>query len=1770
MSSLSDQLAQVASSNATVALDRKRRQKLHSASLIYNSKTAATQDYDFIFENASKALKELSQIEPKFDIFSRTLFSESSITLDRNVQTKEEIRDLDNAIDAYLLLASSKWHLVPTLHATEWLVRRFQIHVKNTEMFLLSTLNYYQTPVFKRILSIVKLPPLFNCLSNFVRSEKAPTGLTMVKLFNDMDFLKLYTNYLDQCIKHNATYTNQLLFTTCCFINVIAFNSSNDEKLNQLVPILLEISAKLLASKSKDCQIAAHTILVVFATALPLKKPIILAAMETILSNLDDKDAKHSALVTICKLFQTLKGQGNVDQLPSKIYKLFDSKFDAAFVLAFLDKASKPACDKFITSYTRSVARYDQTKLDSILNLLKKIKLEKYEVRLIITDLIHISEILENKSQLIELFEYFTSINEDLVLKCLRYLGLTGEIFEIRLTTSLFTNVDTNADIVKQLCDPMEATRNGTVPSFQAFLDIHSNFINTTNMSILAESGERFKKVLSLFTEAIGKGYQASSFLTSFFTTLESRITFLLRVTISPAAPTALKLISLNNISKYINSIEKEANIFTLVPCLICALQDASIKVRIGVKKILSLIARRPSTKHYFLSDKLYGENITIPMLNPKDSEAWLAGFLSEYVTENYDISRIFTPKKNEGVFVLFWANQALLIPSPYAKTVLLDNLNKSSSSTSSYSSLFEEFISHYLKNRSSWEACCAANKANFERFERALVNLVSLKEKQSFMIDFVLDALNSDYEQLANLAAERLIGIFPSLNNVQKLRIVQNMVDSSSNVELSYDTVGVLQSLPLDSEIFVSILNQNSISNEMDQTDFSKRRRRRSSTSKNAFLKEEVSQLAELHLRKLTITLEALDKIKNVGSEKLLSTLFSLLSDLETLDQDGGLPVLYAQETLISCMLNTITFLKEHGCTELTNIRADILVSAIRNSASPQVQNKLLLVIGSLATLSSEVILHSVMPIFTFMGAHSIRQDDEFTTTVVERTILTVVPALIKNSKENEKEEMEFLLLSFTTALQHVPRHRRVKLFSTLIKTLGPVKALGSFLFLIAQQYSSALVNFKIGDARTLIEFIKALLVDLHVSEQLSGLNDLLDIIKSLTSSKKSSEKKKLLESRVLFSNGILNVPESEFLAFINNAFEFFNKITEETDQDYYDVRKNLRLKVYSVLLDETSDEKLIKRIRDEFGTLLETLLFFINSLEVTFSSILSQENDEVSDSETSFSDHTSEIKEILFKVLGGVLNILPVDEFVNAVLPLLNTSSNEDIRYHLTLVIGSKFELESSEAIPIVNNVLKVLLGRMPLESKSVAISQVILNTMTALVSKYGKKLDGSILTQTLTLATEKMTSDMTEVKISSLALITNCVQVLGVKSIAYYPKIVPPALQLFDGSLADSVNPLKEQLQVAILLLFAGLIKNIPSFLMSNIFDVLHVIYFADEVDSSIRLSVISLIIEHIDLKEVLRVLYKIWSIEVATSNDTVAVSLFLSTLESTVEKIDKKSATSQSPIFFKLLLSLFEFRSICTFDNNTISRIEASVHEIANAYVLKMNDKVFRPLFVLLVRWAFDGEGVTNAGITEVERLLAFFKFFNKLQENLRGIITSYFTYLIEPTDILLKRFITKDIENINLRRLVINSLTSSLKFDRDEYWKSTSRFELISESLVNQLSSIESPIGKYLVKAIGALASNNSGVDEHNLTLNKLIVEHMKASCSSTEKLWAVRSMKLIYSKIGESWLVLLPQLVPVIAELLEDDDEEIEREVRTGLVKVVENVLGEPFERYLD
>ena len=66
--------------------------------------------------------------------------------------------------------------------------------------------------------------------------------------------------------------------------------------------------------------------------------------------------------------------------------------------------------------------------------------------------------------------------------------------------------------------------------------------------------------------------------------------------------------------------------------------------------------------------------------------------------------------------------------------------------------------------------------------------------------------------------------------------------------------------------------------------------------------------------------------------------------------------------------------------------VRADILIDCIRTTTSPQLRNTSLLLISALASVAPELILHSVMPVFTFMGTNILRQDDEFSAYVVKQ----------------------------------------------------------------------------------------------------------------------------------------------------------------------------------------------------------------------------------------------------------------------------------------------------------------------------------------------------------------------------------------------------------------------------------------------------------------------------------------------------------------------------------------------------------------------------------------------------------------------------------------------------------------------------------------------------------------------------------------------------------------------------------------------------------------
>lgn len=102
--------------------------------------------------------------------------------------------------------------------------------------------------------------------------------------------------------------------------------------------------------------------------------------------------------------------------------------------------------------------------------------------------------------------------------------------------------------------------------------------------------------------------------------------------------------------------------------------------------------------------------------------------------------------------------------------------------------------------------------------------------------------------------------------------------------------------------------------------------------------------------------------------------------------------------------------------------------------SNNPQTYHQALLLLAQLGPLVPEQLVHNVMPIFTFMGANVLQRDDAYSLRVVEKTLESIVPALVKSTKRSSADrealvsDLKELLGVFADAAAHVPRHRRIK----------------------------------------------------------------------------------------------------------------------------------------------------------------------------------------------------------------------------------------------------------------------------------------------------------------------------------------------------------------------------------------------------------------------------------------------------------------------------------------------------------------------------------------------------------------------------------------------------------------------------------------------------------------------------------------------------------------------------------------------------------------------
>lgn len=129
----------------------------------------------------------------------------------------------------------------------------------------------------------------------------------------------------------------------------------------------------------------------------------------------------------------------------------------------------------------------------------------------------------------------------------------------------------------------------------------------------------------------------------------------------------------------------------------------------------------------------------------------------------------------------------------------------------------------------------------------------------------------------------------------------------------------------------------------------------------------------------------------------------------------------------------------------------------------------------------------------------------------------------------------------------------------------------------------------------------------------------------------------------------------------------------------------------------------------------------------------------------------------------------------------------------------------------------------------------------------------------------------------------------------------------------------------------------------------------------------------------------------------------------------------------------------------FDTDTVSELEAETYDVAIKMIYKFNDATFRPIFSNLVDWA--STSLPKKDKTgKILRMQSLYGFMAIFFDNLKSIVTSYATYIIDNTVEVLKNVNPKDAESRDLWGKVLQSLVKCLEHDQDEFWQSPIHFD----------------------------------------------------------------------------------------------------------------------------
>ncbi|XP_044034092.1 HEAT repeat-containing protein 1 isoform X1 [Siniperca chuatsi] len=953
---------------------------------------------------------------------------------------------------------------------------------------------------------------------------------------------------------------------------------------------------------------------------------------------------------------------------------------------------------------------------------------------------------------------------------------------------------------------------------------------------------------------------------------------------------------------------------------------------------------------------------------------------------------------------------------------------------------------------------------------------------------------------------------------------------------------------------------------------------------------------------QRVTLILELLQHKKKLKrAQMLVPVLFSLLA--RSLEPGSGdqTNMEYTKQLLLSCLLNVCHKLSPGGgaagpdVLDEDKFSVELVVQCIRASDMPQTHHHALLLLGAAAAIFPEKVLHNIMPIFTFMGANIMRLDDAYSFRVIDKTVQMVIPALIKahqlsdgSSSAHVVAVVTRILHVFADALPHVPDHRRLPVLAQLVTTLGPARFLWVLLLLLFELHTTQTAGSASEKDAALekdVDFWISLCCQFEVTDQLASLVHILNFLLQLpddrddaavkrsvgrreAKKKKEEEEEEEKVEELIFSLEAHSSKELRHFKFLSVSFvaqllgsaSFIGKVADGGD----------------------GEDESLRRLQQ---TLLEEILRYVHSVARCV--------------EENADKPTAKFWRVLlnkaYDVLDKVNSLLPTDTFITVMRGLMGNQLPSVRRKAMELLNNklqhrTQWEEQQVTALLQLTGDLLSIVGKGHGEVTEEKEAEQAINRQTALYSL--KLLCRSFASDhqeafvpVLLRMVELVTSPEEEKNVTGSALlcIAEVVSTLKALAIPQLPRLMPAVLH----TLTDR----KELLTNEIYLLSAvtalqRVTETLPHFISPYLQDTTSQVCRLTrlvETSSSSSSSSAQLSLRLASLRSTLatklppRVLLP--SLTKCYSNMVVKtkgqLGALMSILKEHISHMEKDQLNVHQSELTSFFLTALDFRAEhCQGDLETTAEIEGRAIDCLLAMVMKLSEVTFRPLFFKLFDWSKSDRK---------ERLLTFYRLSDCIAERLKGLFVLFAGNLVKPFADLLRQTNSSQTgeplfdscraeeKRSLLLQHVLDCLYKIFLYDTQRFL-SKERADALMSPLVDQLENTlggdqvyQQRVTQHLVPCVGQFSVALAD-DTQWKTLNYQILLKTRHSDSKVRFSSLLMLMELA-SKLKENYVVLLPETIPFLAELMEDECEEVEQQVQK-VVQEMENILGEPLQSY--